>query len=856
MFRTRVDVVKIEVHRSRRFLTFALLGVSLVSLAFWAFAPFSRSTDSSASPPLAEPVSAATASPTIASPTAGSPTARPVTRPSAVPLREVSDVAAIPPHRIPVPRLSAAYQEAGEALRRRECDRALARLGSDTPTGASERAEDASFVRVVQGLHAHACERLELARERLFLGGGPGTVLEDWRLLTLADTAAALDELPVARAALDKIAARYPSSPLFAAALEKAAAFAREAEDPRAVLQIVERAHLAGSVPGTAPIPDETLTRLDELAWEVAGELGDEATRRRVARRLLIRAPEKAEELAVTDLFGLAAGRTGGGEGTVAWASVLSVPELMERARALTGIDLHDEALEALEAVSAGRRDTSWRLLTASVLTRAHRGAEAFELLSDVEAADDEQASQLEWQRALAARDLASVHRGRTNLPAAERERWRTVSHRHLERVAVLDGDRELSRTALRRLFQDLADGELEPALRVLQRLQELDPEDATGADFLWRKGWEGFQDRNYSIAIGFWAELASLYPEHRNTRSGRYWTGRAYEALGHRERAREIYREIAAADTNDFYRKHALARLAPETRPDADGLRVPGREPAPWPEDPRLDRVRLLSDLGLDDLALVELEARRHRRLEGPPGTLFDPEGFDLRASYALESEIRSRKGDLRGSIGPIRMAFPALGGPYQGGVPERALRLYYPLAYEDTVRAQAELYDLPMHVLLGMIRQESGFDPTARSRAGARGLLQLMPATGREVARRIGLRFSSRRLADPDFNLRVGAAYFRQVMSMFDDHLELALAGYNGGPYRIQRLWQRAGRRDPDRFLEGLGVTESRIYVKRILVLSDSYRQLYDLAGPRRVAASRSRTSPLRPAAPAVTR
>jgi soluble lytic murein transglycosylase len=113
-------------------------------------------------------------------------------------------------------------------------------------------------------------------------------------------------------------------------------------------------------------------------------------------------------------------------------------------------------------------------------------------------------------------------------------------------------------------------------------------------------------------------------------------------------------------------------------------------------------------------------------------------------------------------------------------------------------------------------------------------------MPTTAREVARRIGLRYSSGRLHDPSFNVHVGAAYFRQVLSMFDDRLDLALAGYNGGPYRIQRLWRRAGHRDVDRFLEGLELAESRIYVKRILVLSDSYRQLYGPAGRTRVAAA----------------
>jgi soluble lytic murein transglycosylase len=109
----------------------------------------------------------------------------------------------------------------------------------------------------------------------------------------------------------------------------------------------------------------------------------------------------------------------------------------------------------------------------------------------------------------------------------------------------------------------------------------------------------------------------------------------------------------------------------------------------------------------------------------------------------------------------------------------------------------------------------------------------MQLMPATARELALKNGLDYSHEKLSDPAFNVRLGTTYLRQVFSMFDDNLELSLAGYNGGPYRIRRLWQESGGSEIDRFLEGLNLEESKTYVKRILVLSDSYRQLYPTAG-----------------------
>jgi soluble lytic murein transglycosylase len=107
-------------------------------------------------------------------------------------------------------------------------------------------------------------------------------------------------------------------------------------------------------------------------------------------------------------------------------------------------------------------------------------------------------------------------------------------------------------------------------------------------------------------------------------------------------------------------------------------------------------------------------------------------------------------------------------------------------------------------------------------------------MPGTGREVARRLGLPFSSARLSDPDYSVRLGTHYFRQMLRTFDGNVELALAGYNGGPGRISRLWRAHGpQAELDRFLEGLTLEEPRNYVKRILVLSESYRSRYPELG-----------------------
>jgi soluble lytic murein transglycosylase len=163
---------------------------------------------------------------------------------------------------------------------------------------------------------------------------------------------------------------------------------------------------------------------------------------------------------------------------------------------------------------------------------------------------------------------------------------------------------------------------------------------------------------------------------------------------------------------------------------------------------------------------------------------------------------------------------------------VPVEARRLYYPIAFEDDIRAAALRADVPPSLVYGIIRQESAFDITAMSHVGARGLMQLMPATGREVATKLGLGFNDAKLDEPAYNVRLGAAYFGQLMDMFDGRTELALAGYNGGPYRIKRLWREAGpSAEIDYFMESLPIEESRSYVKWVLLFSDSYSQMYGM-------------------------
>ena len=694
-------------------------------------------------------------------------------------------------------RTALLFAEAAEAVRRDDCTGAAKTLAPLT----SGKGPEAGFARLVTGFYAHSCQQVGQAEERLFAAQDPDGILEDWRLYTLSDAAEARGHTLLAQASLAKLLGDYPASPLRPRALAEAAELAWKHGDAQRALDLVAQARRE-KVSG----PDAT--RLEKVAWQIGAN--DLDIRREAARRLLADSPTEAAELAVAEIF-----REGDGE--LQWAAILTPDQLKRRARSLLDIKLDASALVVLDAADARDRDLDWALLKAEAMTRINEGLGALELLSGRTSSSPKQVAALEWARAQAAAEVATARRGRT-MPSAQRQQYLERSHGHLRKVGQLGAaDSELAIKALRSLYKDLADERFEDSIEVLRQLRRLDPRDTTGASHLWQRGWREYSRANYSSAVGYWTELFALYPDMSDGRRSRYWTARSFEALGETERAQQIYREVASSDTTDFYRKNALTRL----RGKAPAMDERGVET--WPDDPRLHRARLLTDLGLEELAIAEME------LVDLPGKTT----ADERARKALEALVQSRNGERRKSMLTIREAFPALGGPHQATLPEEARRLYYPVDYQDTVRSWAAQNRLPLHLVYGIIRQESAFDTQAQSWAGARGLMQLMPATARELAGKAGLSYSHEKLSDPAYNLRLGTTYFSQVLSMFDSNVELALAGYNGGPYRIKRLWKEAGSKELDSFLEGLNIEESKTYVKRILVLSDSYRQLYPLPG-----------------------
>jgi soluble lytic murein transglycosylase-like protein len=683
------------------------------------------------------------------------------------------------------------YAKAAGALRQGNLQEARQQLD----TVAAEHPDQADQARVVAGLYAHQAGDAKLAGELLATASVPGGSLEDWRLYLLAEDAAKRGNRAAARTTYASLIADHPASPLRPAAFLEAAQLADDDGQPQAALDLIGQAR-------AAKVDGKLGEDLDRLAWKLGRRLEDDQVQREAGRRILIEDPLSSDAVQVVHAF-----RTP--DGDMDWSHLLSPQEVVRRAQSFLDGNSTRAAILTLDQVPDEERGFDWHLLRARSLTRGGAGREALGVLGLLMPADSGERASLEWERVLAMAEAGEADAASISLAKLVR------THAQLQ----------LSADALRRLYKDFLNASLlDPAVDTLRLLRRIDPLDQTGSSELWERGWRAYQGsssqgRDLAAAVRSWSVLAELYPEDGDAQRGRYWQARALEELGRGEEAHAIYRRlVATSDTTDFYSRQALTRLGETaSAPGTELAQVPS---GIWPAEPALRRAKLLTDLGLDELASREVA------LVGDKASPRDV--------LALKGLILCHKGDQRSGLVLLREAYPALGGPYQATVPAEVLFAYYPLIFGDQIRECALATGLPAPLIAGIIRQESAFDPRATSPVGARGLMQLMPETAREMSQKAGVPYAPERLYDPQMSVRLGSAYFRELLDRFDGNVELALASYNGGPNRIKRLWTEKGpNAQLADFLETLNIDESRNYVKRILVLADSYRQLYPSLG-----------------------
>ncbi len=344
-----------------------------------------------------------------------------------------------------------------------------------------------------------------------------------------------------------------------------------------------------------------------------------------------------------------------------------------------------------------------------------------------------------------------------------------------------------------------------------------------------WKTAWLSLrQNRIEDARKGFEQQLA-LYPTSAQVPAAIYWRARlAEDNEKDPAKARAYYSKLADRFRNYYYADLARERLGGSASPLAsvdDPLlaKVPGLQLAPKikevepPDDNlRLQKARLLENGGLTEFAVRELRAAS---AEG--GSAWAPSEI---------ARLYKDDGQYHRALEVLKATVPSYFAMDLSALPRNYWEDLFPRPFWTDLKRYSDANRLDPFLVASLIRQESEFNPSAVSHANAWGLMQVLPATGKTLARAEKIRsFRTESLLVPNVNLQLGTRYFRELVDHFNGRLEYALAAYNAGTDRVE-AWLAAGNyRDPQEFVESIPFTETREYVQAILRNATVYRKLY---------------------------
>ena len=298
------------------------------------------------------------------------------------------------------------------------------------------------------------------------------------------------------------------------------------------------------------------------------------------------------------------------------------------------------------------------------------------------------------------------------------------------------------------------------------------------------------------SLRTGQWQDLlldiGQMSERERDSEEWRFWRGVALKKAGQAEASNQVLAILAAEKSyygflaaDEIGLPYALHKAT--VTPDETQI-------AELAARPELIRARELFLVGQDGRGRSEWEAVI---------------GF-FKADQKLQAAILAQRWGWHSR---------AISGAAGAGEFED-LSLRYPLPYNDIFESLSAKAGIPPTWAYGVARSESLFMRDVRSRAGAVGLMQLMPATGRQVAKEIRLPYSGlNTLTNPHSNIRLGTSYLGQMAERFGGNRVLATAAYNAGPHRVDAWLPDAGTVDARIWIENIPFNETRKYVRRVL-------------------------------------
>jgi soluble lytic murein transglycosylase len=371
---------------------------------------------------------------------------------------------------------------------------------------------------------------------------------------------------------------------------------------------------------------------------------------------------------------------------------------------------------------------------------------------------------------------------------------------------------------------------EYDQALDTFREIQQRFPNGPRASYGHWKAAWLTFRQGRTQEAEKAFEEQIALYPSGAETPAALYWRARLAEEDNQPIMARAFYQKLSDRYRNYYYAELGRQRmkllspaavdattqyaLLDRVPPLNSGAKVTASE-APR-DELHVQKAELLGNGGLVDFAVRELQAAAAND-GGSWGPGETAQLYDETGHYDQAIEVMKHS-----APNYFALDIPDL--------PRKYWEALFPKAYWSDLKRSSAANGLDPYLVASLIRQESEFNPNAVSRANAVGLMQLLPKTGKQVAKEVKLqRYNASQLYTPAVNLQLGTRYFRGMVDKFGGSFEYALAAYNAGSDRVEDWLSQGKYRDPPEFVESIPFTETREYVQAILRNASLYKQLY---------------------------
>lgn len=552
----------------------------------------------------------------------------------------------------------------------------------------------------------------------------------------------------------------------------------------------IAAAHRAGDVAGARQLSnqarawagtDETRAEFLVKAAQYAIEMGDVAAGRDALRAAIDLGSAGAHARTAATLLR---------EGTMSAADHLAV------ARVLTAQGLHEEAVEGyrhwLEANAGTAAD---RNVVQMELANALFYSNRFDDVPDALQPIRNQTS----ARMLLAR--AESHRGNTRASAR----------------IYLDIAEQFARSGTGTQALLLAAGvrheagDTRAARELYQRVVSRYPGTSQMGLAIMRLAGMSYIEGDYAEAARLWDSYRSRYPRGSNVLQATYWAGRAREQMTDSAGAAALYRAVMQSERDSYYALKASQHLGVPYWPLPMGA-TPADDPGAAQRVRRwVQGIDLLRDAGFADEASAEADR------------IVASAGSDRATLYALAEALAERGYAQRAIRLGLRLQ--------SNGTPDRRLlRILFPFPYRTLITEEARARDLDPFTVAALIRQESMFEARITSPAGARGLMQIMPATARTLAEAAGIAdWHGEMLYHPEINVHLGTRYVAQHMQNYEGSLPSVFAAYNAGSHRVEWWSEFPEYGDDELFTERIPYAETRGYVRILIRNQAVYSGLY---------------------------